>query len=414
MHRWYLALLTLLLPGVVLTQETKPDQPEAAALLREVAANYAHAEQANIHVEMVEESVRTNELQRDWRKRYRTMIRGSGNRFRLETRAAYGSWVEVSDGKTEWIYWVNAKRYVQHPMEGTRPTRYRGIFGDNQELGYTWDIATQLESWAVDSRNAAYLREETIALEGRNFPCYVVGAQLDNNNISSTYTFWIEKESHIFRKIVTHRNIHGLEGDPGGFHVSFVEDETATFPIFDLNSVTPDSVFQFVPPAEAKLVDHLEPEWAREVPPTPARTKISPEPDIQLTDSTGKIVPLRSYRGKPLLIDLWATWCGPCLVSMPDFGKIADEYRDYGLVTISIDEDTEPQAPLDYVKRHGFGWTNYHDIHDAALHALQGNAIPMVVLIDKDGNVVFRDNTGDYDAALHALLTKMFPAKKAR
>jgi len=87
MRRWYFVLLTILLPGVVLSQEPKPDQPDAAVLLREVAATYAHAEQANIHVEMVEESVRTNELQRDWRKRYRTMIRGSGNRFRLQLTA---------------------------------------------------------------------------------------------------------------------------------------------------------------------------------------------------------------------------------------------------------------------------------------------------------------------------------------
>ena len=142
MRRWYLVLLTLLLPGVVLSQENKPDQPDATALLREVAANYAHAEQANIHVEMIEESTQTSELMHDWRKTYRTVMRGSSNRFRLETRSFYGSWIQVSDGKTEWIYWVDAKSYVQHPLEGTEPTEYRAIFGDNIELSTAWETVT--------------------------------------------------------------------------------------------------------------------------------------------------------------------------------------------------------------------------------------------------------------------------------
>ncbi len=416
MRRWYLVLLTLLLPGVVLSQENKPDQPDATALLREVAANYAHAEQANIHVEMVEESTQTSELMHDWRKTYRTVMRGSSNRFRLETRSFYGSWIQVSDGKTEWIYWLDAKSYVQHPFEGTEPTEYRAIFGDNIELSTAWETVTDLESMAAHSRDAAFLPEETITLNGRNFTCYVVRAQAEKHTseVSFDYTFWIDKQSLLFRKVIEHNKTYFSGGEGGNVHTPFLQDKTTTYPVVELNAVVPDTSFQFLPPSGAKLVDHLEPGWARRVTPwKTSSTEIHPEPNIQLADGAGKTVPLSSYRGKPLLIDLWATWCGPCIASLLDFRKIADEYRGSGLVTISIDEDDEAQAALVYLKQHGFAWTNYHDNYDEALHAFQSGGIPTVVLIDKDGNITFWDNTGDYKAALRAQLAKMFPAAKA-
>jgi hypothetical protein len=75
----------------------------------------------------------------------------------------------------------------------------------------------------------------------------------------------------------------------------------------------------------------------------------------------------------------------------------------------SIDEDSEPQAPLDYLGRHNFTWTNYHDKGDTLLHAFNGIGIPLVVLIDKDGNVIFQDNSGDYEEDLRSSLAKLLP-----
>ena len=76
---------------------------------------------------------------------------------------------------------------------------------------------------------------------------------------------------------------------------------------------------------------------------------------------------------------------------------------------LSIDEDNESQTALDYLKRHNFAWTNYQDAEDTLLHAFRGIGIPLVVLIDQDGNVVFQDNTGDYEEGLRSALSKLFP-----
>ncbi len=65
-------------------------------------------------------------------------------------------------------------------------------------------------------------------------------------------------------------------------------------------------------------------------------------PDFILRSPTGEVRRLSNFRGRPVLVNLWATWCPPCLAEMPVLNRIADDYRDRGLVIVSIagDEDT--------------------------------------------------------------------------
>ena len=406
-----LAIL-LIVPTLAHSQTPQPNAPTAEDLLKRVAAAYAHP--GNFHIEVIEESVTTNELERLWSRTYRTAIRGTGNRFRIEIRSPYASWIQVSDGTTESSYWVEAKRYTRHPLTDTKPSQHLMISGVNIEISNAWDTVTFLEPLAADSIHATRLTDETISLNGHNFPCYVVHAESNSqgqSEISSDRTFWIDKQTLVFRKIVMHDLNYMINGD---VHIPLHWDITRTFPVFDLDTVSPDSAFLFTPPDGVKLVDRIAPDAIRNVQPasTTSRPQFQPHPapDIQLTDADGKTTPLSAFQGHPVLIDLWATWCGPCLVSMPSFAKLADTYRNSGLTVLSIDEDSEPQGPLAYLKRHNFAWTNYHDKEDKLLNAFKGTGIPLVVLNDKDGNIVFEDNTGDYEQALHAALAKMFPS----
>jgi thiol-disulfide isomerase/thioredoxin len=202
---------------------------------------------------------------------------------------------------------------------------------------------------------------------------------------------------HVFRKIESHQVTPVSYGDvliPVRWH------STRTYPVVDLNTVTPDSAFLFTPPEGVKLVDSM----------TDPSFQPHPAPDIQLTDATGKTTPLSSYRGHPVLIDLWATWCGPCIGTMPAFAKLADTYRGSGLTVLTIDEDTEPQTALDYLKRNNFAWKDYHDKDEELLGTFKGTGIPFVLLLDKDGTIVFQNNSGFYEQPLHAALQKMFPS----
>jgi thiol-disulfide isomerase/thioredoxin len=118
--------------------------------------------------------------------------------------------------------------------------------------------------------------------------------------------------------------------------------------------------------------------------------KLPVAPDFTRTDLSGKSVSLGSYRGKVVLLNFWATWCGPCLVEIPTFEAWQNTYGAAGLqiVGISMDDDSAP------VKR---AYEKYHlsypvAMGDAQLGKLFGGVLglPLSYLIDPDGRVVGR------------------------
>ena len=113
-------------------------------------------------------------------------------------------------------------------------------------------------------------------------------------------------------------------------------------------------------------------------------------PDFTRTDLTGKSLSLRRYRGKVVLLNFWATWCGPCLTEIPTFEAWQNTYGAAGLqiVGVSMDDDAAP------VKR---AYEKYHlnypvAMGDAQLGELFGGVLglPLSYLIDPDGRVVGR------------------------
>jgi thiol-disulfide isomerase/thioredoxin len=65
-------------------------------------------------------------------------------------------------------------------------------------------------------------------------------------------------------------------------------------------------------------------------------------PDFEVTDKSGKKVALRSLRGKPVLLNFWATWCAPCVEEMPSLENLHKRVKDHlNIVTVSVDEDWE-------------------------------------------------------------------------
>jgi len=108
-----------------------------------------------------------------------------------------------------------------------------------------------------------------------------------------------------------------------------------------------------------------------------------------LKDVEGKDVSLESFKGKVVLIDFWATWCGPCKVEIPHFIEFQQKYGDKGLqiVGISVDDPVDKLAP--YVKEMGMNYPVLqglgHDEVQDAFGPILG--IPVSVMISRDGKV---------------------------
>lgn len=108
-------------------------------------------------------------------------------------------------------------------------------------------------------------------------------------------------------------------------------------------------------------------------------------PDWTLKDSNGKSHTLSDYRGKVVIMDFWATWCGPCLRAMPGLQSLHEEYKDKGVVIFGINcwESGDPEALM---KREGFTYTLLLEGDSVAqMYAVSG--IPTFYVISPEGRV---------------------------
>jgi thiol-disulfide isomerase/thioredoxin len=109
-----------------------------------------------------------------------------------------------------------------------------------------------------------------------------------------------------------------------------------------------------------------------------------------------------------VLIDFWATWCAPCVASMPKLAEIYKEGKDKGLVMISVDQDQEASKAADFLAKNGYEWPNFHD-GDGEIEKLMGSGgIPRTVLVDAGGQIVY-DGTGMDESHLRTHLAKLGP-----
>jgi peroxiredoxin len=119
-------------------------------------------------------------------------------------------------------------------------------------------------------------------------------------------------------------------------------------------------------------------------------------PDFTTFDVDGRPVKLSDYRGKVVVLDFWATWCGPCLASMPHTNDVAARYRDQGVVVLGSCTSDTRAAFVKWVKANRAKYPDFVFSHDPAertpasvsLKLYGVNGIPQQFVIDRDGRIV--------------------------
>jgi peroxiredoxin/outer membrane lipoprotein-sorting protein len=398
---------------------TPPAQPDAKEILKKVSHNLLKAESFQLEGQTTFE-MKSEGIQVKVDLPF-AIAQTRDGKYKAEVRIPILGKVLMScDGKNEWMYFDFDKEYSKKPFvkkeEATDPQTLAYVAGAFQMLGLPFaDVAGADTS--SDAKNARILREEKININGGEVACYVIEVEYDLSKnplmgLADTLMeskpgeaqeanpqsekleklrkamkegtgkvmMWVDKERFL---IVRHDSTGGLLGQLlGVFGESGAANISTELKVAKMNETIPEAFFTFTPPADAK--EKIEKAPAEE----PASTSLvgSPAAEFTLKDLNGKPVKSSSLRGKVVVLDFWASWCGPCRETMPEVEKLHRDFKDKGLAVFGVNDEEAAEA-REFVQKNGYTFPTLLDEGSALSDQYGVTAIPQALIIDRDGKV---------------------------
>ena len=131
--------------------------------------------------------------------------------------------------------------------------------------------------------------------------------------------------------------------------------------------------------------------------------------EMAFTAIDGRKVDVRDLKGKVVLIDFWATWCGPCVAELPNVLRVYEDYHDKGFEIVGVSLDKDETALKNFVERENMAWPQYFDGQGwGAKWAAEFNisSIPAMYLVDKKGILRDIDARADLEEKVRKLLAE--------
>lgn len=139
---------------------------------------------------------------------------------------------------------------------------------------------------------------------------------------------------------------------------------------------------------------------AAEVASETAETELEVAPDFTVTDKNGDAVKLSDFYGKPIIVNFWASWCGPCKSEMPDFQELYEEYGDeihFLFVNVTDGSRETVETASKFIEDAGYTFPVYYDtVNQNAAMTYGAYSIPMTVFFDAEGHGIAQ-GTGAMD-----------------
>ena len=136
-----------------------------------------------------------------------------------------------------------------------------------------------------------------------------------------------------------------------------------------------------------------------------------PAPEISLPNPEGQVVKLSSMKGKYVLVDFWAKWCGPCRAENPNVVKAFNKYKDKGFTVFGVSLDRSKEDWLKAIQDDGLTWTHVSDLkywQSEAAKTYNITGIPFSLLLDPNGVIIAKNLRGP---ALDSKLEEIFAKK---
>ena len=109
-------------------------------------------------------------------------------------------------------------------------------------------------------------------------------------------------------------------------------------------------------------------------------------PDFTMLDKDGNEVTLASFFGKPIILNFWASWCGPCKMEMPEIQKFYEQYgEEIHFLLVSVDDSVD--SAKTFIETEGYTFPVYFDTTSLGAYTYGASSIPLTFFIDAEGNL---------------------------
>ncbi len=366
------AALAVLAPALL----SADDGPERE-LLRRVAANYRQAMRFHLAGEIHAE-LQTQDRHQSNDATFSVAMDGKG-RVHDELGHPTAGMIRVSDGTQTWLYLARFNQYshksevpkTQDELDSTRVSAmggmvavllgtYRGLANAVSEVRALPDEAIP---WNSEPRRCRVLEVRYRGGGPPGFP-------------GTPRMFWIDEERLVVLQQRTVLKVN-VRGDS-----TAQQTETYVFDRVSLDQPLPDSLFSFRPPPGAKQVEQFSQSGQD--------TDLSGQmaADFTLSDLAGKKHNLKNQRGKVVMLDFWASWCGPCRRQMPAVDKLYQEFKKKGLVVYAVNQRESSEKARSYLEQYKYTTTALLDQKGEVGTQYKVQGIPTLVIIDRQGKIV--------------------------
>lgn len=285
----------------------------------------------------------------------------SGAKYRIDEEDPHGK-LRISDGQTEWVLSRASNTYMKAPVT---PANLTPI--------------SDFENIAQNIAGADIMREERYIADGKAVMVYVVAVVRnpwppDTLPGVQMMMYRINEETFAVHEVTTHTTDR------------INQTKVVAYSDVKWNQSVQNADFTFSPPSSAREVSSL--------PASSVQTASligSQAPDFTLQDANGKSVSLRDFRGKVVIVDFWASWCGPCRAQMPYLQDLHQKLADKGLVVLGLDIGEDSETVTEFAKQSGYTFTLLLGGEPDVDTSYYVGAFPTTVVLDRQGKIVYRD-----------------------